>query len=83
MTHLAYVSGLEIYGFSTIKTLLIENQRMKELSELIKEYNDVTNKLEKNIRTYTYLYEFIISFIIVFNVCYGSIGVVNLNEYHK
>lgn len=50
---------------------------MKELSELIKEYNDVTNKLEKNIRTYTYLYEFIISFIIVFNVCYGSIGVVN------
>ena len=56
---------------------IYESQRMKELSELIKEYNDVTNKLEKNIRTYTYLYEFIISFIIVFNVCYGSIGVVN------
>ena len=70
-------SNDQIYGFSTIKTLLIESQRMKELSELIKEYNDVTNKLEKNIRTYTYLYEFIISFIIVFNVCYGSIGVVN------
>ena len=53
-------SNDQIYGFSTIKTLLIESQRMKELSELIKEYNDVKNKLEKNIRTYTYLYEFII-----------------------
>ena len=70
-------SNDQIYGFSTIKTLLIEGQRAKELSELIKEYNNATNKLEKNIRTYTYLYEFIISFIIVFNVCYGSIGVVN------
>ncbi len=70
-------SNDQIYGFSTIKILLIEGQRAKELSELIKEYNNTTNKLEKNIRTYTYLYEFIISFIIVFNVCYGSIGVVN------
>lgn len=69
-------SNDQIYGFSTIKTLLIENQRSKELSELIKEYNNITNKLEKNIRTYTYLYEFIISFIMVFNLCYGSIGVV-------
>lgn len=70
-------SNDQIYGFSTIKTLLIENQRAKELSELIKEYNEATNKLEKNIRIYTYLYEFIISFIVVFNVCYGSIGVEN------
>lgn len=67
----------QIYGFSTIKTLLIEKERMKELKELIIEYNSASNKLEKNIRTYTYLYEFIISFIIVFNLCYGSIGVVN------
>ncbi|MDO5002910.1 MAG: ABC transporter ATP-binding protein [bacterium] len=70
-------SNDQVYGFSTIKTLLIEGQRARELSELINEYNDATNKLEKNIRTYTYLYEFIISLIIVFNVCYGSIAVVN------
>ncbi len=70
-------SNDQIYGFSTIKTLLIEGQRAKELSELIKEYNSATNKLEKNIRNYTCLYEFIVSFIMVFSACYGSISVVN------
>ncbi len=69
-------SNDQVYGFSTIKTLLVEEERLKELSSLIKEYNIVTEKLEKNIRIYTCLYEFIISFIMVFCMCYGSIGVV-------
>src|SRR5699024_10379598 len=51
-------SNDQVYGFSTIKTLLVEEERLKELSSLIKEYNIVTEKLEKNIRIYTCLYEF-------------------------
>ena len=63
-TKLNSYDSFNAYGL-TIGESIILNEYEKSIyltnaqEELIKEYNDVTNKLEKNIRTYTYLYEFI------------------------
>lgn len=68
-------SNEQIQGYSTIKALEIEEERIKELKVLISQYEKSANKLEKNIRIYTCLYEFIVSFVGVINILIGSIGV--------
>ncbi|MCI8273028.1 MAG: ABC transporter ATP-binding protein [Clostridia bacterium] len=68
-------SNEQIQGYSTIKALEIEGERLKELKELILQYEKNTNKLEKNIRIYNGLYDFIISFVGVINILIGSISV--------
>lgn len=68
-------SNEQVQGFSTIKSLSIEQERLKEIKKLISKYETVVNKLEKNIRTYTYIYEFIISFIEVVNILIGGTSV--------
>lgn len=68
-------SNEQVQGYSTIKSLEIESQRLQQIKTLITEYEKATNKLEKNIRTYTYLYDFIVSFVGVVNILLGSISV--------
>lgn len=68
-------SNEQVQGYSTIKALEIEQERMKQIKELISQYEEATNKLEKNIRIYTCLYDFIISFVGIVNILIGSIGV--------
>lgn len=68
-------SNEQVQGFSTIKSLSIEQERLKELKTMISQYEKVVNKLEKNIRIYTYMYDFIISFIGVVNILVGGISV--------
>ena len=46
-----------------------------QVKGLISQYEKYVNKLEKNIRIYTCLYDFIVSFIGVLNILIGSIGV--------
>lgn len=68
-------SNEQVQGYCTIKSLEIESQRLQQIKTLITEYEKAANKLEKNIRTYTYLYDFIVSFVGVVNILLGSISV--------
>lgn len=70
-------SNEQVQGYSTIKSLEVEKQRLEQLKITIGEYEKAVNKLEKNIRTYTCLYDFIISFVGVVNILMGTIGVEN------
>ena len=68
-------SNEQVQGYSTIKSLEIEHERILQIKGLISQYEKSVNKLEKNIRIYTCLYDFIVSFIGVLNILIGSIGV--------
>lgn len=68
-------SNEQVQGYSTIKSLEIEKERLIQIKSLILEYEKVVNKLEKNIRIYTYLYDFIVSFVGVTNILIGAISV--------
>ena len=68
-------SNEQVQGYSTIKSLEIEHERILQVKGLISQYEKSVNKLEKNIRIYTCLYDFIVSFIGVLNILIVSIGV--------
>lgn len=68
-------SNEQVEGYSTIKLLEIQNERMFQIKNLISQYEKITNKLEKNIRIYTCLYDFIVSFVGIVNILVGSISV--------
>lgn len=70
-------SNEQVQGYQTIKSLEIEKERMKEIKSLLTIYEDSVNKLEKNIRFYTCIYDFIVSFVGVTNILLGSISVEN------
>ncbi len=61
-------SNEQVQGYSTIKALQVEQQRVLEIKQLISKYEKVTNKLEKNIRMYNLLYNIIVSFAGVINI---------------
>ncbi len=68
-------SNEQVQGYQTIKALEVEHQRMREIKLLITGYEKAVNKLERNIRIYTCLYDFIISFVGIVNILIGSISV--------
>ena len=68
-------SNEQVQGYSTIKALEIEQERLAEIKRLLVDYEDIVNKLEKNIRVYTCLYNFIVSFVGVTNILIGAISV--------
>lgn len=69
-------SNEQINGFETIKSLNAQSQRISELKNLLKNYENIVNQLEKNIRIYTCVYEYIISFVLVVTILMGGIGIV-------
>lgn len=70
-------SNEQVQGYSTIKSLELEHERTEEIKGLITNYEKAVNKLEKNIRIYNCLYDFIVSFVGVINILLGSISVEN------
>ncbi len=68
-------SNEQVQGYSTIKALEIESERLNQIKDLISKYEKAVNKLERNIRIYTCLYDFIVSFVSVINILIGSISV--------
>ncbi len=70
-------SNEQVQGYSTIKSLELEHERTEEIKGLITNYEKSVNKLEKNIRIYNCLYDFIVSFVGVINILLGSISVEN------
>lgn len=69
-------SNEQINGFETIKSLNAQSQRICELKNLLRNYENIVNQLEKNIRIYTCVYEYIISFVLVSTILMGGIGIV-------
>lgn len=69
-------SNEQINGFETIKSLNAQSQRISELKNLLENYESIVNQLEKNIRIYTCVYEYIISFVLVVTILMGGIGIV-------
>ncbi len=70
-------SNEQVEGYQTIKALEIQQQRRQEIKALINSYEKVVNKLEQNIRTYTCIYDFIVSFVMLSTILIGSISVEN------
>lgn len=68
-------SNEQVEGYQTIKALEVQKQRMGEIKLLISRYEKAVNKLEKNIRTYTCVYDFLVSFVGIVNILMGSISV--------
>lgn len=68
-------SNEQVQAYTTIKALEVEEERLNQLKELILQYEKATKKLEKNIRIYSCLYDFIVSFVGVINILIGSINV--------
>ncbi len=67
-------SNEQINGFETIKSLEIQAQRMEQLKKLLKNYEVSVQQLEKNIRKYTCLYDYIVSFVLVATITLSGIG---------
>lgn len=65
-----------IQGFLTIKTLNIIKRKEDELKEILKEYELVNSKLEKNVAMYNNIFAFIISLATVIIIYYAGIKVV-------
>lgn len=68
-------SNEQIDGFQTIQSLGIQAQRMTTLKQLLKKYDESVKQLDKNIRLYTCLYDYIISFVLVATIVLSSMQV--------
>lgn len=68
-------SNEQVQGYQTIKSLEIQNVRLLELKQLISEYERAVNKLEKNIRIYTCIYDFLIGLVGIITILIGAISV--------
>ncbi len=67
-------SNEQVKGFETIKSLEVQAQRMAVLNRLLKDYERSVKRLEKNIRRYTCLYDYIISFVLVATIFLSGMG---------
>lgn len=70
-------SNEQVDGYQTIKSLEILQQRMREIKILISDYEKAVNNLEKNIRIYTCIYDFIVSFVGIITILMGTISIEN------
>lgn len=65
-----------IQGFLSIKILNIIKKKEKELKEILKEYELINNKLEKNVAMYNNIFAFIVSLSTVIIIYYAGIKLV-------
>lgn len=65
-----------IQNFSTIKTLGIIHQKIKDLEEKLEEYNLENSKLERIISTYNTIFSFITSFTSIVIIYFGGMDVI-------
>lgn len=62
-----------VQGFLTIKILNIIEKKEQELQELLNEYNQTNNQLEKIVSKYNNIFSFIVSLSLVVIIYYGGI----------
>ena len=61
-----------ISGFTTIKSLQIEEEQINKLDKTIKEYNKVSQKLNKQIASYNAIFTIIVSFSFIWLITVGT-----------
>lgn len=61
-----------ISGFTTIKSLQIEKEQINKLDRTIKEYNKVSQKLNKQIASYNAIFTIIVSFSFIWLITVGT-----------
>lgn len=66
-----------VQGFLTIKILNIIQKKEEELKELLQEYEETNNKLEKNVALYNNIFAFIVSLSTIVIIYFGGIKVVS------
>lgn len=66
-----------VQGFLTIKILNIIQKKEEELKKLLKEYEIVNNKLEKNVAIYNNLFAFIVSLSTAIIIYFAGIKVID------
>lgn len=63
-----------ISGFTTIKSLQIEQQKIEKLDETIQQYNKVSQKLNKQIAFYNAMFTLITAFSFIWLITVGTMG---------
>lgn len=66
-----------VQGFLTIKILNIIQKKEEELKELLQEYEETNNRLEKNVALYNNIFAFIVSLSTIVIIYFGGIKVVS------
>lgn len=68
-------SNEQVQGYQTIKSLEVQNTRLSEIKNLLSEYEKAVNRLEKNIRIYTCIYDFLIGMVGIITILIGATSV--------
>lgn len=68
-------SNEQVQGYQTIKSLEVQEKRLSEIKNLLGEYEKAVNRLEKNIRTYTCIYDFLVGMVGIATILIGAISV--------
>lgn len=68
-------SNEQVQGYQTIKSLEAQEKRLSEIKNLLGEYEKAVNRLEKNIRIYTCIYDFLVGMVGIVTILIGAISV--------
>lgn len=68
-------SNEQVQGYQTIKFLEVQEKRLSEIKNLLGEYEKAVNRLEKNIRIYTCIYDFLVGMVGIVTILIGAISV--------
>lgn len=67
----------QINGYEIIKSMQFEEKRLDKMKELIDTYNNESNKLDKIVRKYIFIYDFFSLLTTLFVVCIGGLDILS------
>ena len=67
----------QVNGYEIIKSMQFEEKRLDKMKELIDTYNTESNKLDKIVRKYIFIYDFFSLLTTLFVVCIGGLDILS------
>ena len=67
----------QVNGYEIIKSMQFEEKRLDKVKELIDTYNNESNKLDKIVRKYIFIYDFFSLLTTLFVVCIGGLDILS------
>ena len=67
----------QVNGYEIIKSMQFEEKRLDKMKELIDIYNNESNKLDKIVRKYIFIYDFFSLLTTLFVVCIGGLDILS------
>ncbi len=67
----------QINGYEIIKSMQFEEKRLNKMKKLIDTYNTESNKLDKIVRKYIFIYDFFSLLTTLFVVCIGGLDILS------